>query len=259
MLRCRLLLAAQWVLLTCLLSLANAQELRSRPKPISPAPHPLPLTGLLTSRLSPREVVRWRAIEQIVFAEDGNRQPRHPTLRGLWEWVETSGHAVFIEFAPANRSATCTAGSFLVEKFDPRGERHVAVIKLNLANIDLAYVGPEAMRLGSFIPFATLSREERYAEVLGHELAHAIHILTDLERARIVEEEVQQTNELLLSQHARRNGGMLTQDLKRRITRRDILLTALEKQAEAMEKVVWEELARNKTGRDKPPYALTQP
>lgn len=259
MLRCWLSLATQWVLLTCLFSLANAQEPRSQSNQTSPASPLLPATGLLTSRLSPKEIVRWRAIEQIVFAEDSKRQPRHPTLRSLWEWVETSGHAIFIEFVRSNQpSTTSTAGHFHVEKLDPRGERHVAIIKLNLTKIDQAYIGPRAVRAGNFIPFTGLSREERYAEVLGHELAHAVHILTELERTRIVEQEVQQTNELLLSQHAGHTGGVLAPDLEHRITRRDLLLKALEEQAENVEKVVWEELFRSKLSKDKLPYALTQ-
>ena len=82
--------------------------------------------------------------------------------------------------------------------------------------------------------------------MLGHELAHAVHILTSLERTRLVEEIVQKTNQLLLSQHSRQKGGRLAPELKFRLSKRDALLQKLEEQAEAMEKVVWTELAARK-------------
>lgn len=215
-------------------------------------------SGLLTTRLSEKELEKWAAIERIVFAEDSNQQSLHPTLRSLWEWIETSGHTVYVEFVQTGKVSTCTAGLFLVEQFDPRGERHIAVIKLNLANINQAYVGPGTRRQNGFVPFLGLEREERYAEVLGHELAHAAHILTNLERTRKVEDIVQQTNQILLSQHRRRPGMGLAPELKRRLSKRDIFLKELEEQAEAMEKVVWEELAARKPEKAKLLYLVNK-
>lgn len=208
-------------------------------------------TGLITKRLSAKQLERWKEIEQIVFAEDPNLQPLHPTLRGLWEWIETSGHTVYVEVSRTSGSTSCTAGHFLIEQFDPSGESHIAVIKLNLTNINDAYVGPETMRSNGFIPFLGLDRKERYAEVLGHELAHAVHILTSLERTRMVEEIVQKTNQVLLSQHSRHKGGALAPELRHRLSKRDALLQKLEDQAESMEKVVWAELTARKPERAK--------
>jgi hypothetical protein len=207
--------------------------------------------GIITSRLSPKEMERWKAIERIVFAEDENHQSLLPTLRGMWEWVETSGHTVFIEIIRTNRTSTCTAGNFSIERFDLRGDRHVAVIKLNLTNIDQAYVGPGAARANGFVPFEGLNREERYAEVFGHELAHAIDILTTPESARKVEETVEQTNEMFLRGLPRRRNEFISAELKRRLTSRDVLLRELERRAEAMEYAVWRELTESKAYREK--------
>jgi hypothetical protein len=248
------LAAAILLLLASLFHHVGAQEGFLRQTQGMPSSHPAELSGLITTRLTPKSLARWKAIERLVFAEDVNRQPLHPTLRSLWEWVETSGHAVLIEIVHSTRNSTCTAGSFIIEHFDPKGERHVAVIRLNLSNIDQAYVGPEAARAGGFIPFDGLSREERYAEVLGHELSHAIHILTSLERTKKVEEMVEKTNELLLSQPPRRKDGLLSVEMKRRLFQRDALLQELEKQAEAMEYIVWRELTAGKSVREKPLY-----
>ena len=188
-----------------------------------------PHTGFVTDRLSAGEFEKWKAIEQVVFAEDSERQPLHPTLRNLWQWIETSGYTVYIEMIRLRGGTNCTAGLFLIERFDPLGEHHIAVIKLNLDNINQAYAGPETSRGNGFIPFLGIGKAERYAEVLGHELAHAVHILTNLERARLVEDTVQQTNQMLLELHRRYKAGGMASELKRRLFKRDVLLKSLEK------------------------------
>lgn len=202
-----------------------------------------PPTGFVTDRLSVGEFEKWKAVERVVFAQDNEQQSLHPTLRNLWQWIETSGHTVYIEIIRTQGAVNCTAGLFLIERFDPLGEHHIAVIKLNLDNINQAYVGAGTSRANGFIPFLGLEREQRYAEVLGHELAHAIHILTDLERARLVEDVIQQTNRMFLASHRRYKTGWMASELKRRLLRRDALLKLLEEQAEEMERVVWHELA----------------
>lgn len=242
---------AHLLLLATLFYPLNAQERQPRNLKGSTSSQAAEFSGLITSRLSLKELERWKAIERLVFAEDTNRQPLHPTLRNLWEWVETSGHAVFVEITRSTRTSTCTAGSFIIERFDPKGERHIALIKLNLSNIDQAYVGPDAARDNGFIPFEGLSKEERYVEVLGHELAHAVHILTSLERAKKVEDMVEKTNEILLSRRPERKDNILSPELKRMLSRRDALLKDLEKQAEEMEYVVWRELTASKPVREK--------
>lgn len=211
-------------------------------------------TGLVTTRLSARELEKWKTIEQIVFAEDANHQPLHPTLAGLWEWVETSGHTVYVEFFRSANVSSCMAGQFMIEQFDPMGNRHIAIIRLSLTNINQAYVGRDTKRADGLIPFLGLEQEERYAEVLGHELAHAVHILTNLGRARMVEEVIQQTNEMLLSQNYLSKGMGVSLDLKHRLSKRDVFLKELEDQAEAMEKVVWTELTARKPERMKRLY-----
>ncbi|HEY8462111.1 MAG TPA: hypothetical protein VIM99_17110 [Blastocatellia bacterium] len=244
MLRRLSLTVAHLLLLALLVNQINGQE--TRPRKIEGASGRADFSGLITSRLSTKELKRWKEIERIVFAEDADRCPLHPTLRKLWERIETSGHAVFIEIASSTRISTCTAGSFVLERFDPKGEKHVGAIRLNLSSIDQAAVVPGAARDNGFIPFQGLSKKERYVEVLGHELAHAAYILTDLERAAKVEEMVEKTNEILLSWRQRRAGNSLAPEINRRLSRRDELLKDLEEQAEEMEYIVWRELIAGK-------------
>jgi hypothetical protein len=206
-------------------------------------------SGIFTDRISSRDLPRWSAIKRIVFANNARGRPLHPTLRGLWELLNQSGHAVYIEIRSSNSSFTNTAGAFNIERYDPLGIRHVAIIRLELSNIDRAYVGPSVARDNGFIPFKGLSKEERYAEVLGHELAHALWILSDPERTRKVEEMIEQTNKLFLSQRRRYGNAPLSPEMRRRIAKRDALLLELEEQAEAVEFLVWQELGRSRAFR----------
>src|SRR5262249_39305297 len=97
--------------------------------------------NIITERLKGKDLRRWNAIERIVFAEDIDGRPLHPTLRGLWERLERSNHTVYIEMPSRGPAVSNTAGVFLIEKFDPEGLRHVAVIRLYPETIDQAYVG----------------------------------------------------------------------------------------------------------------------
>jgi len=244
MLRSLSLTVAHLLLLALLVYQINGQETKSQK--LEGAPRLADSSGLITSRLSTKELDLWQEIELIVFAEGADRRPLHPALRNLWEEVETSGHAVFVEIARSTRTSSCTAGSFAIERFDPKGEKHIAAIRLNLASIDQAYIGPNSARDNGFIPFQGLSKKERYVEVLGHELAHAVDILSDPERARKVEEMVEKTNEILLSQRLNRKVNLLAPEMNRRLNRRDALLKDLEEQAEEMEYAVWRELIASK-------------
>jgi len=205
--------------------------------------------GLITDRLSPKQLKRWEAIKRLALARGMNYQPLHPTLNRLWDWAENSGHVIYVELPGLDGSPSSTAGRFNIESCDPQGKRHVAAIRIYLSNIDQAYVGPNSMRMDGFIPMAGLTKEERYVEVLSHELAHAYHILTDLRLAMSVEDIVERTNELLLSHNARRGPKELGPEMKWRIYLRDLLLEKVEAYAEAVESKVWRELTASKKAR----------
>jgi hypothetical protein len=201
-----------------------------------------PATNIITDRLAGKDLRRWEAIKRIVFAEDIEGQPLHPTLRNLWDRLERSGHVIHIEMRGMGRAISNTAGVFHIERLDPEGLKHMAIIRLYPETIDRAYVGPNAEAPEGFIPFQGLSKEERYAEVLGHEMAHALDILSDLERARMVKEVVQETNELFLSYGKRYGYENVGPEMLRRLTLRDELLKELEEPANAAEMRVWREI-----------------
>ena len=210
-----------------------------------------PAGGILTERLSAKQLETWRKIERIVFAVDTDGRFLHPVLPALWECVEASGHAVYLEISEDTVSSS--AGVFRLEKFDPTGQHHLAIIKLRPRVIDQAIVGPEAQRPDGLIPFEGLVKEERYAEVLGHELAHAADTLLDPEMARQVEQFIEQTNELLLSPRRRRDVAFFARaEMDQRIKNRDSLLQRLESYAETMETQVWLELRASQRARKGP-------
>lgn len=231
-----------------LLTMAQAPDERaSRPRYALPE-RP---SGLLTSRILTRDLPKWQAIEQIIRAENASGQPLHPVLYSLYEWAWKSGHAIYLELILNPPAASGTAGNFSLLRFDPTGNHHEALIKLYLSNIDRALISKTSVRADGLIPFNGMKKEERYAEVLGHELAHARDILANLETARKVEELIEETNELLLAHHAERRGESLSSELKRRLQKRDSLLKTLEKHAEEIERLVWEELTAGRSLRGK--------
>ncbi len=239
MLRFSLSFAALALLLT---SLVQAQTGRA-------VTTPLKQTGLLTARLSDKDRVRWKAIEQLVFAQTKTDEPYHPVLRELWRWADASPHVIQIELIDSKAVQSSTAGSFNIERFDPAGHCHVTSLKLYLSNIDQAVIGPQVARANGFIAFEALRKEERYAEVLGHELAHVRYVLDNAMRTHLVHELVETTNDMLLL-HARTKPAALTSpEMKQRLNQRDELLRELETQAETIEEVVWRELVSSRKAR----------
>ncbi|HKQ74692.1 MAG TPA: hypothetical protein VJ810_13455 [Blastocatellia bacterium] len=208
-----------------------------------------PATNIVTDRLTSKDLRRWDAIKRVVFAEDIEGQPLHPTLRSLWDQLERSGHVIYIEMRGMGHAISNTAGDFHIERIDPEGVKHVAVIRLYPEVIDRAHVGPSAARSDGFIPFQGLGKEERYVETLGHEMAHAVHILSDLARARIVKDVVQETNELFLSYGRRYGYANIEPEMRRRIEVRDAILKELEEPAEAAEMLVWKEILWSREAR----------
>ena len=115
-------------------------------------------------------------------------------------------------------------------------------LKLFLSNIDNALIASTAARKNGFIAFQFLKKEERYAEVLGHELSHARFILKNNLRTRLVNELVEVTNESILLNAHDNTPGTATPFLRDRISQRDALLKELEAEAEANEEIIWKEM-----------------
>lgn len=195
--------------------------------------------GLRTDRLSRKELKVWRKIEAVVMAEGPQGQPLHPTLRGLWEAVDSSGHAVYVELVRDKKSTI--AGRFEVTAVDPEGDSHEARLLLNLRALDRVSTRPAAARPNGFIPFKDLEKTQRHAELLGHELAHAAWHLKSVERARIAErihrDKQRLARKLLAAPSAEAREALLVEARSA-----DQLGRRMEQTAEAAEMEIWSEL-----------------
>jgi hypothetical protein len=201
--------------------------------------------GIRTDRLSGKDLEKWHRIVDLVRAEDHVGRPLHPTLRRLFESVDSSGHAVFIEM-PDTKSYF--AGRFEVTHVDPEGRAHEALLLLNLRAIDRASTGPAAARADGFTPFKGLKKFERYAETLGHELAHAVWHLASPERAMIAAR-LQGQVELQARAIRASWSGSGPAELPAGPSAIDRLAMDLEAPAETAERAIWEELRASRKRR----------
>jgi len=196
--------------------------------------------AIRTDRLTGKAVDRWRAIVAIVEARDAAGRPAHPRLNALWHAVAANECAVFVELPAPSGHRGYVVGEFTITKLAADGRALEGVVVMNLPAIDHAAAGPGAARRDGFIPFAKLGRTERYAEVLRHELAHAVWAFSSAERARVAmvfgQEVRAASRRVLVAQSAAAGSGVEDAARLARLSR------AYEEPAEAAEEAVWAEL-----------------
>jgi len=115
---------------------------------------------------------------QIVLTKNRNGEPVHPKLFALYRQAATSGHTIFIELSTQSFSFSSLGWCRIVSQ-DASTRNATLVMRLNLGMIGRARVSEKNRRTDGFIPFTGLRKNERYAEVLGHELTHAVRLLLD--------------------------------------------------------------------------------
>jgi hypothetical protein len=106
--------------------------------------------------------------------------------------------------------------------------------------------GPRGAPPNGFVPFAGLGKKQRYAEVLGHELAHAAWGIADPERTRLVmglPGEVAAFSRQVL---AAAQGSKAIAERARELER---LSREVEEPAEAAEQAIWAELVAGQEAR----------
>ena len=198
-------------------------------------------SGILLDRLSLKQQQTWQAIKQIIYSKDSDGKLLHPTLRRLFEQLQTSKHSIYMEFYILRSGCGCTGGTFSIERLDPERARHVAVIRLYLRNIEHAVTPGRPKLSGNFIPLDGLGKLDRYAEVLAHEMAHAIDILFNQERARLVFETLRRLD-LVKEELLHLKSQRIEPEMKQTLQECDDLLNELEKPARIVEAIVWREL-----------------
>ena len=217
-------LAAMFLAILVISSNAGAQEAERPGGTAQTTLTPGKVTGVLTDRLKKSQLKAWESIMEIVLAKDGEGRPVHPALYGLYHQADTSGHEIQIELS-TQRATMCAVGFCRIELHTEGAQKEVVLIRLNLGMIDRAIASELSRRADGFIPFAGLKKKERYAEVLGHELAHVVRLLTNPDYRG-----------LYLERQALADTGSQDIQVIGRLT------SSIEKPAEAAEVEIWREL-----------------
>ncbi len=224
--RCSFRKAAMSACILMISSSAGAQEAGRGQGTAEGVPNAGKVTGgVLTDRLQESQLNAWESIMEIVLARDAQGRPAHPVLYELYYQADMSGYEIQIELS-TQRSILRAVGFCRIERPADRTPREVVLIRLNLGMIDRALASELTRRADGFVPFAGLRKRERYAEVLGHELAHVVRLVTHPDYMRLYRE-----RQALADTGSRdyQTIGSLT--------------SAIEKPAEAAEVEVWRELA----------------
>jgi len=212
----------------------------------SPSSEPVhgigPSSGFRTDRLTPKQRRIWGEIEKIVLATDKTGRPEHSMLYSLWQRVQSSGYTVFIEMS-GRWVTTGVGGKTTLEETNSNGSRRAVVIWLHLWTIDNAIVDPRAQRSDGLIPCYGLGKYERYAEVLGHELVHALLILENPEYARLSAEYYLASKELSVNRKAAN-----VEEIQRMHQQLQSMSDKIENPAETAEAEIWRELFNGQRG-----------
>ena len=187
-----------------------------------------------TDGLSGRQLKTWKAIVAVIEAVGPDGQPLRPTLHRLYRELDSSAHGLRIVI-PSTKGSSAIAGRFRVESLGTDG-RHEASITLNLRTIDRVLTGSPDAQL---VTFEKLGRTERYAQVLGHEMAHAAWTLGDAENTRLVVDV--QGRALELARRAQTEGTG-AKGFSGAVQENERLVRWLEKPALAAEAAITEEL-----------------
>ena len=180
------------------------------------------------------------------MAKDAADRPSHPKLHRLWQWVEASGHVVQIELPDPKARCDHQAGKFMVEESDTDGRKHLAVIRLCLPVIDRASVRKIIWGADGFVRFEGLGKEERYAEILAHELAHAVLTLGDESHERLIEDLNREVEEFDRCRRRAPHGTAWDEQARQHLRRIESLVTEIERPADMAEAEVWKELLESR-------------
>jgi hypothetical protein len=231
---------AKWILAAALTTLPGTGSIPAQEVTRQDA------TGILTSRLSSKQMKTWKAIENIALRRDQSGQPLHPTLYSLLQAAQESGRQIYIEMNARRSDNPYFAGEFAVEKLDPQGNIVSAVIRLFPEVIDTASTSENARRANGFIPYMGLGKVERYAETLGHELQHALLAVQDPGYAHLSQEQVKVKADFYRSWRLDLRWENNKKEMEERQNRLHDLSIRLEELPERTEAKIWQELAKGR-------------
>lgn len=232
---------AKWILAAALTTLPGAGSTSAQEAPRQNS------TGILTCRLSSRQMKIWNSIEQIVLRRDETGQPLHPSLYGLWQAAQLSGCRIYIEMNARRSDTPYIAGEFAAEELDPQGKISSAVIRLHPEVINIASTSENVRRTDGFTPYAGLSKIERYAETLGHELQHALLNMQDPGYAHLTREQAKVKADFYQSWRRDLKWESTKKEMEEYRSRLHDLSIRIEELPERTEARVWHELVKGRS------------
>ncbi len=209
--------------------------------------------GFITDRLTRGQLRLWQSIAGIVSEEDLFGRALHPKLRRLWQEVEAGGCRMYIELADTHPRVGSRAGEFRIEAMDSDGRIRSGVIRLYLGSIDRARLRASSRAGEGFNIFRDLGKEERYAVVLGHELAHAIAALRNPAHAGSMLEFWRETESYNRMTGRGTASEPHEQDRLECLKRITALSDLLEQVAESVDAELWRELVEGQRHGPRPP------
>ncbi len=140
-------------------------------------------TGILTSRLSGRQLRTWEPIERIVFARDKSGRLLHPTLHRLWQEVIGERATLFHQFSQDGGQTWSEAGRVSNQQ-NTAGPAGLAIDSSGRLNILQAVDNPQLGALSELSQPPLLQRWIWEGEIWTQAESQALPGLLDLDPAR---------------------------------------------------------------------------
>jgi hypothetical protein len=197
-------------------------------------------SGIKTGRLTSKQLRTWKEIKKIAEAADEAGRPSHPRLHSLWQWAKGNGHAIVIDMKEVRGSHA--AGRTTLEDPDCAGRQRTVVLWLNLDAIDNANANLASRLSDDLQPSRKLGKNERYVEIVGHELTHAFLMLENPEYAQLASDLRTEADTYVLRRRQMRKDQSDESVTRQQQVRLQSMISAIEKPAKAAELEIWREL-----------------
>jgi hypothetical protein len=216
--------------------------------------------GIDTSRLSEGELKEWERIVEIANAKDNNDKYLNPTLREVYDKLNTGNRTFVIDNTTFGRNSP-TVGKFTITKFKGENDFSEAVIELDFNKIKGIDRTTDADRVAGFKKFEGLlgggkKADLRLAEVFGHEGSHAQVAINNPAEGVRLQKLLNERDAMLAGPTYRDKKGRLLnpmpQALVDKMKEADQALIPTETFAQQKEKTINEELqAYSRRGKDR--------
>jgi RHS repeat-associated protein len=203
-------------------------------------------TGMIidTSRLSEKELEKWKKIVELANAKDDKGNYLNPELQKQYARLQSDERTFFIEnFSFGDKSGTI--GEFTITKFKGENDFSEAVIKLDFGKIKDLEKPAAANLVEGFNKFEGLFGKSgeilRLAELFGHEASHAVYALDNTAEMVKLQKQMNE-RDTLLAALPKKKRYPLPPDLVQKMEAIDKALIPTERYAQQREQIINGEL-----------------